>query len=200
MASTLAYWLSGRFTQGGSERKYTGITDYAETSPALLSGAKARGRGINVTPAAAVEGTATGTAATTAVESTPTPEPGVESPVTPDSGVPAAPEVVLPAPQMADKGTFVSRVIGDIMSTAGTNKLNPDQLTMAMEALYDANRQNSSIARDKWKNYEFYTQRTQGGAKHIGIKDKATGIKYLVNMVTGDVLVVQQMKPVIHQY
>ena len=187
MASTLAYWLSGRFTQGGSSRKYTGITDYAETSPALLSGAKARGRGINVTPAAAVEGTATGTAATTAVEITPTPEPGVESPVTPDSGVPTAPEVVLPAPQMADKGTFVSRVVGDIMSTAVADKLNPDQLTMAMEALYDANRQNSSIARDKWKNYEFYTQRTQGGAKHIGIKDKATGMKYLVNMVTGDV-------------
>ena len=187
MASTLAYWLSGRFTQGGSSRKYTGITDYAETSPALLSGAKARGRGINVTPAAAVEGTATGTAAATAVEITPTPEPGVESPVTPDSGVPAAPEVVLPAPQMADKGTFVSRVVGDIMSTAGANKLNPDQLTMAMEALYDANRQNSSIARDKWKNYEYYSKRSEGSARVIGITEKSTGIKYLVNMETGAV-------------
>lgn len=187
MASTLAYWLSGRFTQGGSSRKYTGITDYAETSPALLSGAKARGRGINVTPAAVVEGTATGTTAATAVESTPTTEPGVESPVTPDSRVSTAPEVVLPAPQMADKGTFVSRVVSDIMSTEGTNKLNPDQLTSAMEALYDANRQNSSIARDKWKNYEYYGKRSEGSARVIGITEKSTGIKYLVNMETGAV-------------
>jgi hypothetical protein len=184
MASTLAYWLGNRRSQEGTKRKYTGITDYAETSPARISGTKARGRGINVTPSGNIEGTATGT---TAVEGTPTPEPGSESPITPDSRVSTAPKVVLPAPQMADKGTFVSLVVGDIKSMPGTGKLNPDQLKVAMEALYDANRQNSSIARDKWEDYEFYTQRTQSGAKHIGIKNKTTGMKYLVNMVTGDV-------------
>ena len=187
MASTLAYWLSGRFTQGGSARKYTGITDYAETSPALLSGAKAKGRGINVTPAAAVEGTPTGTTTAATVEVTPTPESGVESPVTPDSSVSTAPEVVLPAPQMADKGTFVSRVIGDIKSLPGTDKLDPDQLKVAMEALYDANRQNSSIARDKWKNYEYSGKRSEGSARVVSITEKSTGTKYLVNMETGAV-------------
>jgi uncharacterized FlaG/YvyC family protein len=180
MASAFAYWMGERSTEGGGRRQYTGLTRYSETSPAAITSAKAKAVAAKPTPEPTPE--------PEAVVLEGTPEPGTESAIIAESTpTTTLPEVVLPAPQQADKATYVSRMVGHIKSMPGTDKLNVDQLTMALESLYDANRQNSSIARDKWKNYEYYSKRSEGGARVVGITEKSTGTKFLVNMETGAV-------------
>ena len=178
-ASAMTYWLSERANRANAERNYVGLTGYGK-SPAELSTAKAISKGTKVVTATP------GTAIESGVEPTPTPEPGTESTATPESITTS--QVILPAPQMADKTTYVARVLPDIMTRGGTEKLVPAQVAQILETVYDINRQNSSVARDKWRDYDFYAQKTMGGDKHIEVKRKSDGLVFRVNMATGDVL------------
>lgn len=192
MASALTYWLSERATRANAERQYTGIGRYGGTTPAAISAGKA---GAKIVPAAvAAEVGVTPTPTIVSTESSVSPTPAESTSVTGNriGDNLAVDNVILPAPQQADKASFVERVGSNVERFTDPFMFDSDSFTAALGSLYDINRQNSSIARDKWKDYTVFTQRHKGNQRIIGVKHTKTNVEYLVNLTTGEV---QSKKP-----